>query len=102
MRDLLLATTNPAKLVQLRGLVEGLPLRVITPADLPGIAPSIEEDGPDFAANAAQKARGWSVAAGGILAVASDGGLETPALGERWTALRTRRNAVRGPDDAGR
>jgi inosine/xanthosine triphosphate pyrophosphatase family protein len=100
--DLLLATTNPAKLARLRWLIEGLAFRPITPADLPGAAPAIAEDGPDFAANAAQKAQGWSSAAGGMLTLASDGGLEIPALGERWTALRTRRNAGPVADNAAR
>jgi inosine/xanthosine triphosphate pyrophosphatase family protein len=102
MVDLLLATANPAKLARLRWLIEGLPFRPLTPADLPDAAPSIAEDEPDFAANAAQKAQGWSAAAGGMLTLASDGGLEIPALGERWAALRTRRNAGPGADDAAR
>jgi inosine/xanthosine triphosphate pyrophosphatase family protein len=102
MGDLLLATTNPAKLARLRRLIEGLAFRPISPADLPDAAPAIPEDGPDFAANAAQKAEAWSAAAGGMLTLASDGGLEIPALGERWTALRTRRNAGPGADNAAR
>ena len=94
---LLLATTNPAKLVRLRWVVEGLPYATITPADLPpGQAATVPEDGASFAGNARQKAEAWSSAAGGMLALASDGGLEVPALGERWQALRTRRNAGEG------
>ena len=37
-----------------------------------------------------------------MLTLASDGGLEIPALGERWQALRTRRNAGEGADNAER
>lgn len=91
--DLLLATTNPAKLARLRWLVAGLPFTVLTPADLPGVAPAVPEEGGTFAENAVQKARAWSRAAAGRLTVASDGGLVIPALGARWEALRTRRNA---------
>jgi inosine/xanthosine triphosphate pyrophosphatase family protein len=96
MSALLLATTNPAKVARLRWVVEGLPFALRTPADYPALSPRVPEDGADFAANAAQKARVWSAAADGALTLASDGGLDVPALGEQWIALRTRRNA--GPD----
>jgi XTP/dITP diphosphohydrolase len=102
MRELLLATTNPAKLARLRWVVEGLPCEVSTPDDFPGLSPRVPEDGADFAANAAQKARAWSAAAEGMLALASDGGLDVPALGDRWVALRTRRNAGPAATNAGR
>jgi inosine/xanthosine triphosphate pyrophosphatase family protein len=101
MRDLLLATGNPGKLERLRWVVADLPFRVRTLADVQGVAPAIDEDGADFAANAAQKAVAWS-AASGLLTLASDGGLDIPALGARWTALRTRRNAGPAADDAAR
>lgn len=102
IQDLLLATTNPAKLARLRWVVEELPFRALSAADCAGAGPAVAEDGPDFAANAAQKALAWSAAAGGTLTLASDGGLEIPALGERWTALRTRRNAGPGADNDAR
>ena len=100
---LLLATANTAKLARLRWVVEGLPYATITPADLsPGHVATLPEDGASFADNARQKAEAWSAAAGGMLTLASDGGLEIPALGERWQALRTRRNAGEGADNAER
>lgn len=102
MNALLLATTNPAKLARLCWVVEGLPFDVRTPDDVPARAPRVPEDGADFAANAAQKARAWSAAAAGMLTLASDGGLDIPALGERWNALRTRRNAGPGATNADR
>lgn len=84
-------------------MVEGLPYVALTPADLPeGQAATVPEDGESFAENAGRKAATWSAAAGGMLTLASDGGLEIPALGERWQALRTRRNAGEGADDAAR
>jgi XTP/dITP diphosphohydrolase len=96
MQHLLLATTNPAKLARLRWVVDGLPFAVRTPREYPAATPHVPEDGTDFATNAAQKAQGWSAATGGMLTLASDGGLAIPALGARWDALRTRRNA--GPE----
>jgi len=99
---LLLATTNIAKLVRLRWVVEGLPYAPLTPADLPANQAAQPEDGASFADNATQKAEAWSAAAGGMLTLASDGGLEIPALGDSWQALRTRRNAGEGADNATR
>jgi len=100
---LLLATTNTAKVARLRWVVEGLPYAPLTPADLPeGQAAMVPEDGVSFADNATQKAEAWSAAAGGMLTLASDGGLEISALGNSWQALRTRRNAGEGADNATR
>ncbi|MGH2389785.1 MAG: non-canonical purine NTP pyrophosphatase [Chloroflexota bacterium] len=91
---LLLATTNAAKLERLRWLLDGLSYLLLAPSDLvPAIQPDVPEDEEDFAANAAQKAERWSAATGGMLTVASDGGMAIPALGARWDALRTRRQA---------
>jgi inosine/xanthosine triphosphate pyrophosphatase family protein len=54
----------------------------------------VDETGPTFADNACGKAVAASRAAPGALALASDGGLEIPALGARWDPLRTARFAV--------
>ncbi|MDO8751177.1 MAG: hypothetical protein Q7K03_08545 [Dehalococcoidia bacterium] len=53
-------------------------------------APKVREDGLAHQANATAKAVAWSVAYGGM-AIASDGGLVAPALGDWWDSLRTRR-----------
>jgi inosine/xanthosine triphosphate pyrophosphatase family protein len=91
---ILLATTNPDKLERLGWLLDGLPYTLVTPTDLvPVVHPEAPEEEGDFAANAAQKATVWSKAAGGMLTLASDGGMSIPALGDRWNALRTRRQA---------
>lgn len=91
---LLLATTNPAKLVRLRWLLADLPLDLRVPTDLALTAdPSVPEDVPSFAGNAEQKALAWSAAARGMPTLASDGGMAIPALGAHWDALRTRRQA---------
>lgn len=96
-RPILLGTRNPAKQARLRWLLDGLGFTDLTPDDLPP-APEPEETGASFAANAALKARYWSRLAGG-LAIASDGGVAVPALGERWQALRTRRASGAAPGD---
>ncbi len=100
MRTLLLATTNPAKLSRLRWLVEGLPFTLTTPADYP-VAPAIAEDGATHQAIAEEKARAWSRVARG-LALASDGGLAIPALGDAWDSRRTHRFAGERASDSDR
>ena len=88
---LLLATTNPAKQARLAWLVRGLPLRLLTPAQA-GVHVEIEEEGQTHRAIAEAKAIAWSSAVAG-LALASDGGIDIPALGPRWEARLTRRAA---------
>lgn len=96
---ILLATTNPAKQEALRRLLAGLRLTVVTPGEigLPEIV--LAEDHPTYRENAEAKAIAYAAAAQ-IPAVASDGGIEIPALGGKWDGLRTRRFA--GPTDGDR
>jgi XTP/dITP diphosphohydrolase len=77
--DLLFATRNPGKLRELRRLVTGLDVRVVSPDDLPVPIPEVEEDGSTFAANAAKKASTCARAAG-MHALADDSGLCIDAL----------------------
>ena len=79
MTDLLIATTNPGKIVEIQDLLEGLPFRLHLPADL-GIRLHVEETGRTYAENAALKARAYCDA-GGMLTLADDSGLEVAALG---------------------
>jgi XTP/dITP diphosphohydrolase len=72
--NLLFATRNPGKLRELRRLVAGLPVRVVSPDDLEQTIPEVEEDGATFAANAAKKASAYARAAG-MHALADDSGL---------------------------
>jgi XTP/dITP diphosphohydrolase len=76
---LLFATGNAGKLRELRRLVEGLALTVLSPADLPVPLPEVEEDGATFAANAAKKAQAYARASG-LHALADDSGLCVDAL----------------------
>lgn len=78
--DLLFGTTNPGKLRELARLVEGLPIRVLSPAELGRPLPEVEEDGSTFAENAAKKASAWARFAG-VHALADDSGLCVDALG---------------------
>ncbi len=78
--DLLFATTNPGKLRELRRLVAGLPIRVVSPEDLPRELPEVDEDGATFQANAEKKASAYARFAG-MHALADDSGLSVDALG---------------------
>jgi XTP/dITP diphosphohydrolase len=77
--NLLFATRNPGKLRELRRLVAGLPIRVVSLDDLGREVPEVEEDGATFAANAAKKASAYALAAG-LHALADDSGLCIDAL----------------------
>jgi XTP/dITP diphosphohydrolase len=74
MMDLLFATTNAGKLRELRRLVEGLAVRVVSPDDLDLPLPEVVEDGRTFEANAEKKAVACSRATG-MHALADDSGL---------------------------
>ncbi|HEU4781826.1 MAG TPA: RdgB/HAM1 family non-canonical purine NTP pyrophosphatase [Ktedonobacterales bacterium] len=76
---LLLATTNPHKIEELRAILAGLPYQLVSPSDI-GLALEIEETGTTFAENAMLKATAWADAAD-MLTLAEDSGLEIDALG---------------------
>ena len=75
---LLLATTNPGKLDEIRGILDPLPITLVTLAEQAPM-PEPEETGSTFAENARLKAR-YYAGATGELAVAEDSGLEIDAL----------------------
>lgn len=78
-RDLLVATTNPGKLREIRALLAGAPVTLASLADLPPITEP-EETGATFEANATLKAR-YYAAATGRRVVAEDSGLVIDAMG---------------------
>jgi XTP/dITP diphosphohydrolase len=78
MTRLLLATTNADKVREIRELLDGAPVDVITLASWPDIV-APEETGSTFEENARAKAR-YYAAATGELTVAEDSGLEIDAL----------------------
>jgi inosine/xanthosine triphosphate pyrophosphatase family protein len=83
-QPIVLATSNAAKRAQLRWLLEGLPLQPVEAA----VALDVPETAADLSGNAAAKALAYSSEG---LAIASDGGLEVPALAGRWDPLLTQR-----------
>jgi XTP/dITP diphosphohydrolase len=76
--ELLIATTNPGKVREIRGILNGLPSVLKTLDDYPGI-PQAEETGASFAENARQKARHYAELTG-ALTLAEDSGFEVDAL----------------------
>ncbi len=75
----LLATRNRKKAGEMRGLLKGMPVRIVSMDDFDGF-PAVREDGGTFRSNAAKKAVQNSRRT--ILPViAEDSGLEVKALG---------------------
>ena len=87
--SIVLATTNPAKAEHLRLLCEGLDVVLVDGPGLGGM-PEVDEEGTSHLGNAVHKAVAWS-RLNTHLALASDGGLAIPALGDDWSSLVTRR-----------
>jgi XTP/dITP diphosphohydrolase len=85
---LLLATTNPGKLREIRALLQGVPFEI---RSLEGMADieAPDETGATFEANARLKARYYAEATG-LLAVADDSGLEIDAMDGRPGVLSAR------------
>jgi len=78
MTSLLIATTNPGKLKEIAGILEGTPVRLLSLNDRPGTVEP-DETGTTFAENARLKARYYSKATG-LVSVADDSGIEIDAL----------------------
>lgn len=78
MRALLVATTNAGKLREIRQLMAGVPVRLLSLADLPAVE-EVEETGITFEENARLKAHYYS-AHSGLWTVAEDSGLVIDAL----------------------
>jgi XTP/dITP diphosphohydrolase len=96
MRDLVLASHNPGKLVELRALLADLPWRLRSGADFALGEP--EETASTFVENALIKAR-HVAAATGLPALADDSGLVVDALGGE-PGVRSARYAGAGANDA--
>src|SRR4051812_40666026 len=79
MRTLLIATTNPGKLREIRGILADVPVDLVSLEHFPGIEEP-EETGATFAENARLKALYYATATG-LPAVADDSGLVIDALG---------------------
>ncbi len=78
MQTIVIASRNPGKISEFQELLEGLPLRILSLADFPGL-PEISETGSTFRENALIKARAVA-AATGLTTLADDSGLEVDHL----------------------
>lgn len=97
---ILLGSTNPAKIDRLRDCLDGWAFDLITVNELPPHEPP-EETGSTHLEIAEAKAVDWARISGG-LAIASDGGIDIPALGPNWDSLLTRRAAGEDATDEDR
>jgi XTP/dITP diphosphohydrolase len=95
---LVVATSNRGKLAELRALLAGLPLEVLSLAEAVPNPPHVIEDGVTFAENAVKKARAAADATV-MMALADDSGLEVDALGGR-PGVRSARFAHEHATDA--
>ena len=78
-KKLLIATTNPAKLAEIKEFLSDLPIECVGLIDV-GITQSVEETGATFEENAILKAKTYAKLSG-LPTLADDGGLEIDALG---------------------
>jgi XTP/dITP diphosphohydrolase len=78
IQSLLLATTNPGKLKEIKGILEGVPATLLALNDRPPLDEP-EETATTFEENARLKARYYSNATG-LASVADDSGIEIDAL----------------------
>lgn len=96
-REVLLATRNPAKSLEIREILSGLGARWRTLEEFPGVLDA-EEIGATFAENARLKALYYAEATG-YTSLADDSGLEVDALGGR-PGVHSARYAGPEKDDA--
>ena len=81
MPDLIIASENPGKLVEIQDILKELPIRLLSPAQL-GLHLNVAETGATYAENAAMKAQAYGQASQ-LPALGDDSGLEVAALGGR-------------------
>jgi XTP/dITP diphosphohydrolase len=79
MKKLLIATSNPAKLAEIREILADIPIMCVSLSDL-GINHVVDETGSTFEENAIKKAREYAELCR-LPTLADDGGLEIDALG---------------------
>ena len=94
-----LATHNPGKLAEMKAILSGLGVEVVSPAEAGGEV-DVEETGTTFAENAMLKAKAVCAAAG-LPAIADDSGLCVNAL-NGGPGVYSARYGGEGLDDAGR
>ncbi len=98
MKKLLIATTNPGKLSEIKFFLQDLPLELVSLADLE-IKDQPEETGQTFEENAVLKAKFYAKISG-LPTLADDGGLEIDALnGEPGVKSRRWINGLESSDE---
>ena len=78
MQKILVATTNPGKLEEIRNFLSDLPLEIVSLRDI-GITDDVEENGISYSENSLKKALFYAKKSG-LPAISDDGGLEIQAL----------------------
>ena len=90
MRKLLIATSNPGKLREMRDALGSVPFEIVSLEDVdPAVRADVEETGTTFEENARLKAKAYGDRSG-LLTLADDSGLEVDALGGRPGVLTAR------------
>jgi XTP/dITP diphosphohydrolase len=100
MLKLLLASNNKDKIIEIQALLEGMDIRLITPADL-RLDLQVEENDESYSENAAHKAASFGKATG-LVSLADDSGLEVDALGGLPGVRSHRFSPKEGATDADR
>ncbi len=100
MQKLLIATSNKGKVKEIRALLDGLEVELVTPKEI-GLDIEVVEDGATYEENAGKKARAYSQASG-LVALADDSGLEVDALGGEPGLYSARYSGKPGASDADR
>lgn len=93
---LLIATSNPHKLDEIRAIISDRSIELVSLADLPGPIEEPVEDGAAFEDNAVLKAH-YYARASGMLCLADDSGLEVDALGGEPGVRSARYSEADGP-----
>lgn len=96
-RDILVATTNQGKILELRAMLEGQ-ARWLSLSDV-GIDLEVEEDAPTFAGNASKKALTYAQASG-LWTLSDDSGLVVDALDGQPGVLSARFSGCQSDDRA--
>jgi XTP/dITP diphosphohydrolase len=100
MQKLLIATGNRGKVKEIRSLLEGLDVELLTPKDI-DLEIEVHEDGQTYAENAGKKALAYSKASG-LLSLADDSGLEVDVLDGAPGLHSARYSPLPGATDADR
>lgn len=98
--NLLIATNNKGKVLEIRELLTGIGLTLLTPTDI-GLDLEVEEDGATYAENASKKALAFA-SSSGLVSLADDSGLEVDALNGQPGLHSARFSPLPGASDSDR